>query len=108
MPLSSGAKLGPYEIQSPVGAGGMGDVYRARDTRLDRMVAVKVIRGQFSARFEREARSISALNHTHICSLYDIGTHDGAAYLVMEFVEGQPLKGPMPPGEVLRLGAQIA
>jgi len=73
MPLSPGEKLGPYEILAPIGAGGMGEVYRARDTRLDRIVAIKVAKAQFSERFEREARAISALNHPNICTLYDVG-----------------------------------
>src|SRR3984957_7171175 len=97
MTLASGTKLGPYEIVAPVGAGGMGEVYRARDTRLERTVAIKVLPGHLSAspeakdRFYREARSISSLNHQHICSLYDIGHQDGIDYLVMEFLEGETL-----------------
>jgi serine/threonine protein kinase len=99
MSLSAGTKLGPYEIQSPLGAGGMGEVYRARDTRLDRTVAIKVL-PQYLAdtpearqRFEREARAVSALNHPHICTLHDVGPN----YLVMELVEGETLlpKGPL-------------
>src|SRR5262245_37202568 len=85
----------------------MGDVYRGRDTRLDRTVAIKVVRTDFSERFEREARSISALNHPNICTLHDVGQQDGTAYLVMEFVEGAPIAGPLPPAEVLRLRIQI-
>jgi len=107
MPLSSGAKLGPYEIQSQLGAGGMGEVYRARDTRLDRTVAIKVLPAHLSynleakQRFEREARSISSLNHPSICTLFDVGHQDGIDYLVMEFLEGETLadrlcKGPLP------------
>src|SRR5271170_7330583 len=92
MPLSVGDKLGPYEILAPIGAGGMGDVYKARDTRLDRSVAIKVALENFSERFEREARTIAALNHPNICQLYDVGPN----YLVMEYVEGTPLKGPLP------------
>ena len=88
MPFSAGDKLGPYEILAPIGAGGMGDVYKARDTRLDRIVAVKVSKEQFSERFEREARTVAALNHPNICILYDVGPD----YLVMEYVEGEPLK----------------
>ena len=88
MPFSAGDKLGPYEILAPIGAGGMGDVYKARDTRLDRIVAVKVSKEQFSERFEREARTVAALNHPNICTLYDVGPN----YLVMEYVEGEPLK----------------
>src|SRR5215471_2116690 len=95
MALTSGTKLGPYEIVSPLGAGGMGEVYRARDTRLGRDVAVKVLPQHLSsdpdlkARFEREARAISSLNHPHICHLYDIGSHDGTDFLVMELLEGE-------------------
>ena len=89
MPLASGTKLGPYEIQSPLGAGGMGEVYRARDTRLNRTVAIKILASHLAAspelrqRMEREARAISSLNHPHICQLYDIGSQDGTGYLVM-------------------------
>ena len=86
MPFSAGDKLGPYEILALIGAGGMGDVYKARDTRLDRIVAVKVSKDQFSERFEREARTVAALNHPNICTLYDVGPN----YLVMEYVEGEP------------------
>src|SRR4030081_1011553 len=92
MPLSVGDKLGPYEILAPIGAGGMGEVYKARDKRLDRIVAIKVCNEQFTERFESEARAVAALNHPHICQLYDVGPN----YLVMEFVEGAPLKGPLP------------
>src|ERR1700757_3756583 len=106
MPLASGTKLGPYEIQSVIGAGGMGEVYRAKDTRLDRTVAIKVLASHLSSnsdlkqRFEREARTISSLSHSHICALYDIGHQDGIDYLVMEFLDGQTLdkrlaKGPL-------------
>src|SRR5690242_1064016 len=97
MPLTSGSKLGPYELIAPLGAGGMGEVYRAHDTRLGRDVAVKVLPQHLSsdatlkARLEREARSISALNHPNICHLYDIGSQDGTAYLVMELLEGETL-----------------
>jgi serine/threonine protein kinase len=87
--LSPGEKLGPYEILAPIGAGGMGEVYRARDPRLKRDVAIKVSAGQFSERFEREAHAIAALNHPNICQIYDVGSN----YLVMELVEGTPLKG---------------
>jgi serine/threonine protein kinase/Tfp pilus assembly protein PilF len=87
MHLSAGDKLGPYEISAPIGAGGMGDVYKARDTRLDRIVAIKVSKEQFSERFERETRTVAALNHPNICTLYDVGLN----YLVMEYVEGEPL-----------------
>src|SRR5271169_6104632 len=104
MPLSIGDKLGPYEILEPIGKGGMGEVYRARDTRLNREVAVKVSAERFSERFEREARAIAALNHPNICHLYDVGPN----YLVMEFVEGQPLKGPLPLDTALKYARQIA
>src|ERR1051326_6437911 len=100
MPLSAGSRLGPYEIVSKLGSGGMGEVYLGRDTRLDRGIAIKVSAAQFGERFEREARAISALNHPHICTLYDIG----ADYLVMELVEGPTLAeriahGPIPIAE---------
>src|SRR5579863_2727093 len=111
MALTSGTKLGPYEIQSPLGAGGMGEVYRARDTRLDRTVAVKILPAHLSSnpeakqRFEREARAISSLNHPNICTLHDVGHQDGTDFLVMEFLEGETLgdrlmKGPLPPEQV--------
>ena len=119
MVLNSGRKLGPYEIQSPLGAGGMGEVYRARDTRLERTVAIKILPAQLSSepvrkqRFEREAKTISSLNHPHICVLHDVGHQDGIDYLVMECVEGETLakrleKGPLPLNQVLTYGAQIA
>jgi eukaryotic-like serine/threonine-protein kinase len=119
MSLPAGTRLGPYEILAPHDAGGMGEVYRARDTRLDRVVAIKILPSQFSAdavhkqRFEREAKVISRLNHPHICVLHDIGQQDGIDYLVMEFVEGETLakrleKGPLPLEQVLKIGAQIA
>jgi len=92
MPLSPGDKLGPYEILAPIGAGGMGEVYKAHDPRLKRDVAIKVSAAQFSERFEREAHAIAALNHSNICQVYDIGPN----YLVMEFIEGTPLAGPLP------------
>src|SRR5687767_11809257 len=104
MPLESGTQLGPFEIVAPIGAGGMGEVYRARDTRLGRDVAIKISTVPFSGRVEREARAIAALNHPHICTLHDIGPN----YLVMEYVEGQPLKGPLKPEEALPLAVQIA
>ena len=97
MALTSGTKLGPYEIQSPLGAGGMGEVYRARDTRLDRTVAVKILPAHLSSnleakqRFEREARAISSLNHPNICTLHDVGHQDGTDFLVMEYLEGETL-----------------
>ena len=119
MSLSSGTKLGPYEIESPLGAGGMGEIYRARDTRLERTVAIKILPAHLSnkpdsiERFEREARAISSLNHPHICALYDIGTQDGIDFLVMEYLEGQTLaerleKGALPIDQVLKIGIEIA
>src|SRR3974390_1430220 len=92
MPLSAGDKLGPYEIITPVGAGGMGEVWKARDTRLNRIVAIKFSQQQFSERFQREALAIAALNHPNICHLYDVGPN----YLVLEYVEGAELRGPRP------------
>jgi eukaryotic-like serine/threonine-protein kinase len=103
MPLSTGEKLGPYEILSSIGAGGMGEVYKARDTRLDRTVAIKISKEQFSERFEREARAVAALNHPHICQLYDVGPN----FLVMEFIEGAPLKGPLPIEKAVEYAGQI-
>lgn len=103
MPLPIGTQLGPYEVLAHIGAGGMGEVYKARDTRIDRPVALKVSKQEFSQRFEREARTIASLNHTHICQLYDVGPN----YLVMELVEGQPLKGPLPLDKILAYAAQI-
>src|SRR5499427_4665303 len=119
MALTPGTKLGAYEIVSPLGAGGMGEVYRARDTRLGRDVAVKILPTEMSAdatrkqRFEREAKTISGLNHPNICTLHDVGSQDGVDYLVMEGVEGETLakrleKGPLPLEQVLKYGAQIA
>lgn len=104
MRLNAGDKLGPYEILAPLGAGGMGEVYKARDARLDRSVAIKVSAGEFSERFAREARAIAALNHPHICTLHDIGPD----YLVMEFIEGSEIKGPLPVDEAVHLAIQIA
>jgi len=103
MPLSPGDKLGPYEILTPLGEGGMGQVWKARDTRLNRFVAIKTSHKRFSERFEREAQAIAALNHPHICSLYDVGPD----YLVMEYVEGKPLAGPVPLDQALALAGQI-
>src|SRR5690242_17765094 len=97
MSLASGTKFGPYEIQSPLGAGGMGEVYRARDTRLGRDVAIKILPKEMSSdpvrkqRFEREAKTISNLNHPHICALYDVGEHNDQQFLVMEYLEGETL-----------------
>ena len=119
MPLAPGTCLGPYEITAPLGAGGMGEVYRARDTRLDRTVAIKILTPgladtpEVRQRFEREARAVSSLNHPHICALYDIGHQDGIDYLVMEHLEGETLaarleKGPLPNGDLLRNASHIA
>jgi eukaryotic-like serine/threonine-protein kinase len=104
VPLTAGDRLGPYEILTPIGAGGMGEVWKATDTRLGRIVAIKVLKGPHGDRFEQEARAIAALNHPHICTLYDIGPD----YLVMEYIEGAPLKGPLPVDEAVRLAVQIA
>src|SRR5207247_4477081 len=115
MPLRSGNRVGPYEIVAPIGAGGMGEVYRARDTRLDRAVAVKILpaefaqNAQFKLRFAREAKTISQLSHPNICTLYDVGEN----YIVMELLDGESLadrlaKGPLPLREVLKYGVQIA
>src|SRR5580658_6159218 len=104
MQLKPGAKIGPYEILSALGAGGMGQVWKARDTRLDRIVAIKTSTAKFSDRFEREARAVAALNHPNICTLYDVGPD----YLVMEYVEGPEIKGPMPLDRALTLAIQIA
>ena len=119
MALSAGTRLGPYVILAPLGAGGMGEVYKARDTRLDRTVAIKVLPAalasdpQFRERFDREAKAISQLNHPHICTLHDIGSQDGVDFLVMEYLEGETLarrleKGPLPLDQVLTLAIQIA
>jgi Tol biopolymer transport system component/predicted Ser/Thr protein kinase len=103
MSLPAGTRLGPYEITGPLGAGGMGEVYKARDTRLDRTVAIKVSSEQFSERFEREAHAVAALNHSNVCTLHDVGPN----YLVMEYIEGAPLKGPLPLHQALKYAAQI-
>src|SRR5947209_4362839 len=114
MTIVAGTRLGPYEIVAPIGAGGMGEVYRARDTRLDRAVAVKILpaalaeNAQFRLRFEREAKTISQLSHPNICTLYDVGEN----YLVMELLDGETLadrvaKGPLPLSDVLKYGVQI-
>lgn len=119
MSLAAGSKLGPYEIQSPLGAGGMGEVYRARDSRLDRDVAIKVLPANLSSdpalrqRLEREAKAVSKLSHPHICTLHDIGHQDGVDFLVMELVEGETLeqrvmRGPLPAEQTVRYAAQIA
>ena len=119
--LPSGARLGPYEILAPLGAGGMGDVYRARDTRLGRTVAIKLLNAELSGdaisreRFEREARSIAALTHPHICTVHDVGDHEGNAFLVMELLEGHTLaarlartKGGLPLDEALSIATHVA
>ena len=101
---ATGTELGPYEILAPIGAGGMGEVWKARDTRLNRIVAIKRIKGRHSARFQQEARAIAALNHPNICQIYDVGPD----YLVMEYIDGKPLKGPLAEDEAVRLALQIA
>jgi len=117
--LTSGAKLGPYEILSPLGAGGMGEVYRALDIRLERSVAIKVLPANLSSdpglrqRLEREAKAVSALNHPHICTLHDIGSQDGVDFLVMELLEGETLadrlrRGPLPVEQIAKVGSEIA
>ena len=119
MALISGTRLGPYEILAPVGAGGMGEVYRARDTRLGRDVAVKILSSHLSSdpdlkqRFEREARAVSSLTHPNVCCLYDIGSQDGTAFIVMEYLEGETLAvrlraGPLPLPLSLKIGVEIA
>jgi eukaryotic-like serine/threonine-protein kinase len=119
MPLTSGTKLGPYEITGAIGAGGMGEVYRATDTRLDRTVAIKVLPQHLAdtpdskQRFEREARAVSGLNHPHICALYDVGSQNGTDFLVMEYIEGETLaaridQSSLPIKELLEIGIQIA
>jgi len=119
MALPNGTRLGPYEIISLVGAGGMGEVYRAKDTRLDRTVAIKVLPSHLSSdpesklRMEREARAISALQHANICTLHDIGTQDGLNFLVMEYLDGQTLaarleKGALPLDQVLKIGIEVS
>src|SRR5499427_4152445 len=119
MTLAAGTKLGPYEILAPIGAGGMGEVYKARDTRLDRTVAVKVLPAHLSSsaesrqRFEREAKTISQLSHPHICALYDVGSEGETEYLVMEYLEGETVlqrlaNGALPLEQTLRYGQEIA
>src|ERR1700686_3486389 len=118
MALPSGTKLGPYEIESALGAGGQGEVYRARDTRLDRPGAIKILPSHLCSnpeaeqRFDREARTISSLSHPHICHLYDVGSQDGTSYLVMEYLEGMTLadrlrKGPLPLEQFFKISVQI-
>src|SRR5216683_8331923 len=119
MYLPSGTRLGPYRIEAPIGAGGMGEVYRATDSRLKRDVAVKVLPSRLTTepnakqRFEREAHAASALNDPHICTIYDVGEHEGQQFLVMELLEGQTLKHhldnqALPVDQVLKWGSQIA
>src|SRR3972149_181276 len=119
MALPPGTRLGPHEILSLIGAGGMGEVYKARDTRLERIVAIKVLpahladKPELRERFEREARTIASLNHPHICTIPDIGRQDGIDFLVMEYVEGETLamrllKGPLPLEQVVRYAIEIA
>src|SRR5262245_17411371 len=119
MPLAAGTRLGPYEVLSPLGSGGMGEVYKARDTRLDRTVAIKVLPERLAptpearARFEREAKTISQLSHPHICALYDLGREGETEYLVMEYLEGETLserlaKGALVTDQVLRYGIEMA
>ena len=118
MSLAPGVRLGAYEIVALIGAGGMGEVYRARDTRLDRTVAIKILPQQFAgdpelrSRFDREARAISSLEHPHICGLYDVGEHEGSTFLVMPHLDGETLearltKGPLPPAEALRIAIDL-
>src|SRR5262245_53058157 len=118
MPLGPGTRLGPYEIQSALGAGGMGEVYKAKDTRLDRTVALKVLPAHVASdresrqRFEREAKAISQINHPHICTLYDIGEHEGQHFLVMELLDGHTLADhisgkPLSTEQFLELAIQI-
>ena len=118
MSLTPGERVGPYEVIAAIGAGGMGEVYRARDTRLNRSVAIKVLPDVFATnaelreRFAREAKVISSLEHPNICVLYDVGDHDGAAFLVMQYLEGETLEhrlanGPLPIGQALRYAIEI-
>ena len=119
MALTAGQRLGPYEVVSAIGAGGMGEVYKARDTRLDRTVAIKVLAAEIAgdpdvrARFEREARAVAALDHPHICGIYDVGEANGAHVLVMPCLEGQTRaarleKGPLPLDQALKIASEIA
>src|SRR5262244_2073008 len=116
MPLLAGSRLGPYDILSPLGAGGFGEVYKAHDTRLDRTVAIKILPSadpELKARFEREAKAIAALTHPHICTLYDVGHQDGTDYLVLEYLEGETLaarisRGSVKIDEALTIAIEIA
>jgi serine/threonine protein kinase len=114
MTVAAGTRLGPYEVMSQIGAGGMGEVFRARDTRLDRTVAIKVLPDalaedlQFRERFDREARTISQLDHPHICALYDVGEQQGTAYLVMQYLEGETLADRLTKGVSEPPGAEAA
>jgi eukaryotic-like serine/threonine-protein kinase len=119
MPLQPSTRLGPYEVIAPLGVGGMGEVYKARDTRLDRTVAIKVLPSEFAQnvelrhRLEREARAIASLNHPHICTLHDVGSQDGIDFLVMEYLEGETLatrlaRGALPLPQALELALPIA
>jgi len=119
VPIATGTKLGPYEILSPLGSGGMGEVYRARDTRLERTVAIKILAPhlcsdpELKQRFEREARAISSLQHSNICTLFDVGSQDGIEYLVLEYLDGETLaerlkRGPLPLEQVVNIGAELA
>src|SRR5579863_9936070 len=119
MALAAGTKLGPYEVTGAIGAGGMGEVYKARDTRLDRIVAIKVLpahladRAELRERFDREAKTIASLNHPHICTLYDTGHQEDTDFLVMEYIEGETLaqrlvKGPLPIQQVLQYAIEIS
>ena len=119
MALTPGTRLGPYEVTAQIGAGGMGEVYKARDTRLDRTVAIKVLPSEVAgdpdlrSRFEREARAVAALDHPHICGIYDVGSVDGTHYLVMPHLDGQTLaarleKGPLPLDQALKIAVEIA
>src|SRR6202049_4836968 len=118
MSLAPGTRLGAYEVLALIGAGGMGEIYRARDTRLERIVAIKVLPAQLSSdpqfrdRFDREARAISALDHPHICALYDVGEQDGTSFLVMQYLEGDTLqdrltKGALPLDQALQCAIQV-
>ncbi|MBP1636120.1 MAG: serine/threonine protein kinase, partial [Acidobacteria bacterium] len=119
MALESGARLGPYEILAAIGAGGMGEVYKARDTRLDRTVAIKILPPAAAAdherraRFEREAKTVAGLNHPHICTVYDVGDYGGSMFLVMEHLVGETLaarlrRGPLPPAQALAVATDVA